>query len=146
MKKSKKILIIVALILSVTTVTAFAASQYNTPAEAVAGITGQSLEDVLNKRYESGKPYGEIAYEEGKLEEFQEEMLEIRKGDLQEAVERGELTQEEADIMIKRMEEKHNSYEEGSFGRYGNRGFGRGHMRGYGHSGYGPGACHGFGW
>lgn len=139
MKKSKKVIILAIFILMVTSFTAFAASRYNTPTEALADITGKGLENVLNKRYESEISYSEIAYEKGNLEEFQEEMLEMRKDNLQAAVERGQFTQEEADMVIKQMEERYNSYEEGSFGRHE-------HMGGYGHSGYDPRTCHGFRW
>lgn len=65
MKMTKKFIAgcTAAFMLSATSVTAFAAASYSTPAEAAAGITGKS--------------YGAIANEAGKLEEFKAEMLQM---------------------------------------------------------------------
>ncbi len=106
MKKFHKIAVAGAavLVLSAVTVTAFAASSYSTPAEAVAGLTGRSVESVIEERTESGKTYGTIADEAGKLEEFQTEMDGIREAALQERVAAGTLTQERADAILAAME------------------------------------------
>ncbi len=107
MKNSKKIFTgsIVALALAATSVTAFAASAYSTPAEAVAGITGRTPESVVAERVESGKTYGTIAAEAGVLDEFKNEMLEIKKDSLDTQVENGTITKEKADAVIEALEE-----------------------------------------
>lgn len=91
--------------LSLTSVTAFAASKYSTPAEVVAGITGRTEESVIAERNETDKTYGSIASEAGKLDEFKTEVLEIKTEHLAELVEAGTITQERADTIIEALEE-----------------------------------------
>ena len=73
MKNTKKILLSCAIItaLAATSITALAANSAKTPAEAVSNVTGKPLAEVLTER-ESGKCYGTIALESGKLEEFKQ--------------------------------------------------------------------------
>jgi len=107
MKITRKILTacITVTAIAVTSVTAFAASAYSTPAEAVAGITGRTEESIVSERQESGKTYGAIASEAGKLEEFQAAMLELRKENLAAQVTAGTMTQERADEILKSIED-----------------------------------------
>ncbi|MFA6983981.1 MAG: hypothetical protein WC276_08545, partial [Sedimentibacter sp.] len=65
MKKSNKTFIVslVLLIVLATSITAYAFT-IRTPAEIVAELTGKSAEEVAEIRYESGKTYGQIAYDE----------------------------------------------------------------------------------
>lgn len=107
MKNLRKLILVgaIAAMLVATSVTAFAASSYSTPAEAVAGLTGRTVADVTAERYETGKTYGTIANDAGKLEEFQAEMLQIKKDLLADRVAAGQMTQERADAMIAAMEE-----------------------------------------
>lgn len=104
----KKTLAIGAMILTIgaTSVPTFAASIYKTPAEAVAGITGKSIESVTAEKSETGKSYGEIAKEAGKLEEFKAENLEIKKDNLNAKVAEGKITQEKADEIIATITER----------------------------------------
>ena len=106
MKTLKRFLVggMLILVLSATSVTAFAAV-YKTPAEAVAGITGKTQEAVVSER-QSGKSYGSIASETGKLEEFQQAMLDIFKGRLDARVANGTMTQAEADAALAAMKER----------------------------------------
>lgn len=106
MKGIKKLLItgVAVLALTVGSVTAFAASQYSTPAEAVAGLTGRAVQSVIDERTQTGKTYGTIANEVGVLDEFKEEMLEMKKGMLAARVAAGEMTQEQADAILARIE------------------------------------------
>jgi hypothetical protein len=106
MVKLKKILTlgITVLAVGVTSFTTFAASDYNTPAEAVAGLTGKSLESVIAERTETGKTYGNIANEKGKLTEFKKEMFEIKKEVLGKKVADGKITQEKANEIITAIE------------------------------------------
>ena len=99
MKNLKKIIVTGLLALSVAT-TAFATSAYNNPAEIVAGLTGRSVESVIDERHDTGKSFGTIAKEAGKLDEFKAEILELRKDQLAARVADGRLTQEQADKIL----------------------------------------------
>lgn len=105
MKNLKKIIITGLLALSVAT-TAFATSAYNNPAEIVAGLTGRSVESIIDERYDTGKSFGTIAKEAGKLDEFKVEVLELRKEQLAARVADGRLTQEQADNILASIEER----------------------------------------
>lgn len=107
MTKLKKLVTIGAMVLAIgaTSITAFAASAYDSPAEAVSGLTGKTVESVIAERMETKKTYGTIANEAGKLEEFKSEILEIKKAVLAERVKAGTLTQEKADEIIAALEQ-----------------------------------------
>lgn len=106
MKKYKGLLVFgaVVLALALTSLTAFAASEYKTPAELVAGITGRTKESVIEERTDTGKTFGAMAAEAGKLEEFRAEVLEAKKARLAQQVAEGKITQERADIILERLE------------------------------------------
>jgi hypothetical protein len=107
MKTMKKLVIAGFAVLTVAagSVTAFAASQYATPAEAVAGLSGREVQSVTDERTQSGKTYGAIANEAGVLDKFKAEMLEMKKDTVAARVAAGTMTQEEADAIIARIEE-----------------------------------------
>ena len=107
MKKIKNVAIVMAVILviGVTSVTAFAASGYTSPAQIITCLTGKSIESVIADKTESGSTYGAIASEAGVLDEFKAQMLEQRKANLSERVTAGTMTQERADEIIAAMEE-----------------------------------------
>ena len=106
MTRTNKLLSMVAvtLVMSVTSIGVFAASTYNTPAEALAGLTGKTVEQVVQERQETGKSYGVLADEAGKLEEFKDETLQIKKDFLDKRVATGTLTQAKADEILKAIE------------------------------------------
>ncbi len=133
MTKFKKVVVAATMALTVmaTGVTAFAA--YSTPAEAVAEITGKSVEAVLAERT-TGKTYGTIALEAGKLAEYQEAMLQFKQEILKERVAAGTLTQEQADAIIAAIEQNQLSCD----------GTGTGMGAGMG-AAFGGGACGGTG-
>lgn len=105
MKKSKLAIIIsVAAILVIALSTAaFAIAQGDTPAEIVANLTGKTVDEVNDLRGD-GQSYGEQAKAAGKLEEFQEERLELTERNLDQAVLDKEMTQEEADALLERAQ------------------------------------------
>lgn len=107
MKRWKKITAtgFMVMAISATGVTAFAASQYNTPAEAVAGLTGRTVESVVAEKTETGKTYGTIASEADVLDEFKVETLEMKKESLTAQVAAGTITQERAETIIAALEE-----------------------------------------
>lgn len=106
MTSFKKVMTAGAMVLAigVTTLTVFAAD-YKTPAEAVAGITGRTVESVIAERASTGKTYGTMAAEAGQLEAFQAEMLAIKKDNLNALVEAGTITQERADAILQAIED-----------------------------------------
>ena len=106
-KNIKKKLTAAAAVLTVGLlgVTAFAASDYKTPAEAAACVTGRTVESVTEERAETGKTYGTIASEDGKLAEFKDGILELRKDQLSDRVADGSMTQAQADKTITAIEE-----------------------------------------
>ncbi len=158
-KTAKKVMAVAIAVGAIAVISgaAFAAT-YRSPAEAAAGLTGKTVDEVVAERAETGKTYGQIADEAGKLEEFKEEKLAIRKEVLDERVAAGTLTQEEADAILARTQERMEacdgtctpgSGENGGFGfRQGNgdgsgagyRGGGRNGMRGQNTCG-GTNAC-----
>ena len=74
---------------------AFAATALS-PAQIVSGLTGKTVTEVYQES-STGKTYGTIANEAGKLEEFKAQMLEQKKIILDQRVKDGSLTQEQAD-------------------------------------------------
>ena len=140
MKRWKKITAtgFMVMAISATGATAFAASQNNTPAELVAGITGRTVESVVAERTETGRSYGEIASDAGELDEFKAETLQIKKDQLAAQVAAGVMTQERADTIIGALEENQaNCDGTGSAGigkslgaRFGSNGAGMGTGRG----------------
>jgi len=157
MTKTKKTILIVAVIavLGALSIGAYAATTYETPAEAAAGLTGKTVDQVVTERQETGKTYGTIADEAGKLDEFKDAMLEMKKDVLDQRVAEGTLTQEQADDIMAAIEERAQDCDGtgpadgtrlgGGFG-FGRGGAGRGAGRGYGMGrgqgyGMGRGAC-----
>lgn len=107
MKNLKKLAVTGAVLAAIaaTSVTAFAANGYGSPAEIVAGLTGRSVESVAAERAQSGNTYGAIAQQAGSLEEFKAQMLELKKEALSKRVAAGTMTQERADSILTAMEE-----------------------------------------
>ncbi|NTV89049.1 MAG: DUF2680 domain-containing protein [Clostridiales bacterium] len=92
----KRVIAIVVAVLVLGTAGAAFAATYKTPAEIVAGLTGQTTEQVFAERAE-GKTYGTIANDAGKLEEFKAQILAQKKAILDQRVKDGTLTQAQAD-------------------------------------------------
>lgn len=135
MKKLKTFTALGAIVIAVGAIsfTAFAASTYSSPSQAVAGLTGRTEESVIAQRSETGDTYGTIAKEAGKLEEFKAEMLEIKKEALAARVKEGTMTQEQADAILKNLEENQALCDGTGSARIGrNSGAGFGRMSGQG--------------
>lgn len=92
------------LAMGITSVTVFAAAKYDSPQQALAGITGKSVEEITEERSEDGKTYGEIAAEAGKLDEFKEELFEQKKEIIEDRVTEGNLSRERADEILANIE------------------------------------------
>lgn len=111
------------------------------PAEITAGLTGKTVEEVYQER-QSGKSFGTIANESGKLEEFKAQMLEQKKAVLEQRVKEGKLTQEQADSISSNI--KNNM---ANCNGSGEGGMGMGHGAGKGMGiGAGRGMCNGGGY
>lgn len=88
---------------SVTTVTA---ADYQTPASIVASLIGRTVTDVIQERFSTGKTYGTIAAEAGKLDEFKDEMLDNKEEILNDKVENNLISQEEANNILNAIQER----------------------------------------
>lgn len=99
MKIMKKITIGLLGILLIGTA-AFAA----TPAEIYSEVAGVTEEEAYDLRQE-GQTFGEIAQENGVYEEFTDKMLEEKIAIIEDKVEQGSLTREEADNLIAKFQE-----------------------------------------
>jgi len=103
----KKLAVLGAVVLTVgaTSVTAFAASTFGTPAEIAAKVTGRTVEEVTEEKSQNGITYGGVAKNYDSLEEFQAAMLENKTAILNERVAEGTMTQEEANEIIATLKE-----------------------------------------
>lgn len=112
---------------------------YASPASIYGDLVGIEEEKAYDLREETGKSFGQLAYEEGKLEEFKAAMLEERTIRVLEDVQSGRLTQEQADLIIENITDRiENCDPENPIGpRYGNGGcsYGEGYGNGRGYGG-----------
>lgn len=135
MKNLKKLVVLVTALGVLGTAGTVYAATFKTPAEITSQVTGKSVEAV-NEERASGKTYGTIANDAGKLDEFQSQMLEQRKAFLDQQVKDGRLTQEQADAIYNNIKNNQATC----------NGAGMGYGRGYGMgAGYGRGAGQGYG-
>ena len=147
MKSKKKVMTgcALALALSAATMTSFAAAAYKTPAEAVSGLTGKTLDEVTAER-KSGKSYGSIASEAGKLNEFQQAVYDIHEDRLSEAVADGTLTREQADAQLAAIRERQAACDGNGSGNSTGTGCGAGGCNGTGMGYYHKGNGYGLGY
>jgi len=158
MTKTKKTILIAAVIalIGAVSIGAYAATTYETPAEAAAGVTGSTVEEVVAQRLETGQTYGAIADDAGQLDAFRDAMIQMKQDILDQRVADGTITQERADAIMDAVRERAAACDgtgpaDGTrlgggfgFGRSGETGrgmgMGRGAGQGYG-MGRGQGAC-----
>ncbi|AHF06592.1 DUF2680 domain-containing protein [Desulfitobacterium metallireducens] len=147
MKNLKKLLVVVTTLGVLGTAGSVYAATLKTPAEITAGVTGQTVETVTEQRSTTGKTYGTIAEEAGKLDEFQTQMLEQRKAVLDEQVAAGDITQAQADEIYNNIKNNQATcYGQGMGGRGYGMGGGYGMGRGAGNgAGFGRGGACGLG-
>ena len=118
------------------------ATNATTPAGIVAGLTGQSIEQIMAKRA-TGITFGAIAQEAGKLDEFKVQTLEQKKIILDQRVKDGNLTQAQADQIynsIKTNQATCDGTGSAQIGQRNGAGFGQGQGMGMG-AGQGNGGC-----
>ncbi len=118
------------------------AAEFKSPVEILSELSGQSIEDLRDQRLE-GEPYGAIAEEYGKQDEFRDQMLEQKKAILEQRVEDGVLTREQAD----EIEDSLAAFCDGEDRGFCGQGFGAGFGMGFGggRNGDGRGLGRGFG-
>ena len=73
--KGKAALITAISVISIGSAVTASAAEHRTPADIVASLTGKAVANVIQERSETGKTFGMLAAEAGKLEEFKSEML-----------------------------------------------------------------------
>lgn len=98
MKRVIKITVLIAAIFVLGTAGTVFAASFKTPAEIVSELTGKTTDQIDSERA-SGKTYGAIANDSGKLEEFQTQILEQKRAYLDQRVKDGTLSQESADAI-----------------------------------------------
>ena len=139
MKNFKKLIAVATIVGSLGIVgVAGAATGATTPAGIVSALTGRSIEAVTAERA-AGTTFGAIAQDAGKLEEFKTEILVQKKAMLEQRVADGNITQEQADTMVKSMETNQVTCDTTGSAKLGQKsgiGFGQGAGR---HSGGGMG-------
>jgi hypothetical protein len=142
MKLKKKLIALVATlgILGVAG-TAYAA-ELKTPADIVASLTGKTVEEVSAERA-TGKTYGTIANEAGELDQYKQETLQQKKAILDQRVQEGTLTQQQADTIYSGIQENQITCDgtgTAQIGKKNGAGFGMGAMQGQGRGqGFGRG-------
>ncbi|WP_435790699.1 hypothetical protein [Clostridium sp.] len=128
MKNIEKMVLSLAVVTVLSTGVVFAAVATKTPAEVTSGLTGKSIEEVTTDRA-SGKTYGTIAKEAGKLEEFKTETLQQKKLVLDQRVKDGNLTQVAADEIYNSIVENQETCDgtgSAGIGKMNGAGFGNG--------------------
>lgn len=145
--KKLAVLGVVVLTVGATSITAFAASTFGTPAEIAAKVTGRTVEQVTEEKFQNDITYGGVAKNYDSLEEFQAAMLENKIAILNERVAEGTMTQEEADEIITAIEENQTTCDGTAQARIGQKfGAGFGGMMGNGQGrGLGNGQGQGLG-
>lgn len=134
MKNIKKVVLSIAIVSVLSTSVVFGVVATKTPADVTAGLTGKTVEEVAKERT-SGKTYGTIASEAGKLDEFKTETLQQKKVVLDQRVKDGNLTQAQADEIynsIKTNQVTCDGTGSAGIGKMSGAGFGQGMGKGSG--------------
>lgn len=141
----KKLIVagIAVLTLMASSTVALAAAKYSNPAEAVAGLTGRTVESVVEERTDTGKSFGAIAYEAGVLDEFHSQVIEIKKDQLEVLVKKGVLTQLQSDTLLKQFTARQSACVDGNCVGGCGIGTGLGLGGGCGNGGWNGGGCGG---
>jgi hypothetical protein len=134
MKNPKRIIALVAVVGMLGAAGVVYAATAQTPAEIAAGLTGKSMDDLYKER-ETGKTFGTIANEAGKLDQFKAQMLEQKKVILDQRVKEGKLTEEQAAQIYSSLQQNQATCDgtgSASIGRKNGVGYGKGMGAGLG--------------
>lgn len=105
MKNTKKIVVVALILVLLGGGGAAYASTLASPLDILSDATGTPVDTILENRGD-GETLGSMAADEGVLEEFQEAMTANREAVIQQRVEEGRLTQEEADEIKAAIQER----------------------------------------
>lgn len=130
--KTKWLVLSMASILSVGSAVTVMAADYQSPAEIVASLTGRAVAEVIQERADTGKTFGAIAAEAGKLDEFKAEVYNVKEEMLSEDVENGVMTQEQADSILEDVRERQALCDGTGYGCGAGAGYGCGNGAGFG--------------
>lgn len=145
MKKRTKIITRTLLTLSIFgfSTPIFASNQFDAKAEAIAKLTNKTVETIIEQKINLDMTFGEIAKENGVLDQFKKANLEQKEAILNEKVEQGILTKEQAENILNKIKENQATCD-GSGSNSQNLGLGLGLGNGNG-SGNGSGRGNGSG-
>ncbi|SKC59131.1 DUF2680 domain-containing protein [Maledivibacter halophilus] len=129
MKKLLSLVLVGGLVLSVGIVS-FAGS-LSTPAEIYGNLTGKTVEEAYELRG-NDKTFGQLAQDAGVYDKFKDSFLESKKEVLADRVEKGTITQEKADEIVKLMETNCDGTGSQRLGQKYGIGFGNGNGQGKG--------------
>jgi len=104
MKKKTLVLIAAAFLTLVLSTVAFAAS-YANPGEIVSDLTGKSEVEIYTERSQ-GNTFGQIAEDNGQLEQFRSQMQEYKNAIIDERVKAGVISEENGEELKKAIEER----------------------------------------
>lgn len=100
----KKLIASIAFVVALAIPFVAFAAELGTPAEIVAKLSGKTVEEVQDLR-NANNTYGQIAKEYGVLDQFEDEMLNLKKSIIDQRVEDGVITQEKGEELKKLFEE-----------------------------------------
>lgn len=86
-------------------ISTFSALTNQSKAEEIAKLVGKPVSEILSERYDNNKTYGEIASENGVLEQFKAYNYENKKNIIEEKVNNGLLTEEEGNKILEQIED-----------------------------------------
>lgn len=136
MKNLKKYLALTAAMVIFGASTAAFALDVKSPADIVSSITGKTMEDVVKEKT-SGKTYGTIAKDAGKLDEFKIQSLDQKKAVLDQRVKDEKITQQKADEIYNELKTNQASCDGTGIATIGKKneiGFGQGSGQGLGNN------------
>ncbi len=149
MKKRTKIITTTLLALSIFAFSTpiFASNQIDAKAEVIAKLTNKTVETIIEQKNTLNMTFGEIAKENGVLDQFKKVNLEQKEEILDEKVNQGIITKEEAENILNQIKENQENCD-GSGNNSQNLGLGLGLGNGNGNgnvSGRGNGSGNGAG-
>lgn len=99
----KGVLMVMVLVLALS-VPAFAGS-VDSAVDIFSSLTGMTVEEAWELRHDTDQTFGELAIENGVGDEFSDQMQELNKARIEDLVDQGRLTREQADEVLRAMED-----------------------------------------
>lgn len=104
MKKMNVAVIFVVAVFFFGAASAAAYSSSDSPVTVLSNLTGKSADILAERKMNTGKSFGQIASEEGKLIEFRHEMFKMKKNLVLKQAEAGAISEKEARDIIADIE------------------------------------------